>query len=185
MTENFKILGIVGSLREKSLHKVLMLTAVDLAPEGVTIEPFYLHGIPIFNQDIEMDPPEAVKTLKRKIREADAIIIASPEYNYSVSGVLKNALDWASRPHGDNPFDEKPVAIMSGGATLGGARAQYHLRQIMLYDNAHTLNRPEVIIPFIHEKIDPKTNRITDEKTTTKIKEQIIALKAWADRLKK
>ena len=124
MESKLKILGFAGSLRVGSYNKALLRAVVDLLPKGVTLEIFDLIGIPAFNQDIEMDMPSKVKEFKLKIREADAILIATPEYNYSVPGVLKNAIDWASRPYGDNPFEGKPVAIMSASiGMLGGARA--------------------------------------------------------------
>ena len=129
--------------------------------------------------------PEKVKEFKARIRLADAILIATPEYNYSTPGVLKNAIDWASRPYGDNAFEDKPVAIMSAsGGMLGAARAQYHLRQTFVFLNMHPINKPEVIIPFAHEKIDEK-GRVTDEKTRVKIKELLESLVAWTRRLKK
>ena len=105
-------------------------------PEGATLDVFELDGIPGFNQNQEQSPPEKVMELKKRVREADAILFVTPEYNYSVPGVLKNAIDWASRPYGDNAWNGKPAAIM--GASIGGiatARAQYHLRQIMVFLN--------------------------------------------------
>src|SRR4029078_4374862 len=100
-----------------------------------------------FNQDTEKDMPTKIREFKSKIREADAILISTPEYNYSVPGVLKNAIDSASRPYGDNPFDGKPGAIMSASiGMLGGARAQYHLRQIFVFLNMHPINRPEIMV---------------------------------------
>ena len=113
-----------------------------MLPEGVTLEIFDLLGIPAYNQDLESDMPTKIKEFKLKIREeSDAILIATPEYNYSVPGVLKNAIDWASRPYGDNSFDGKPVAIMSTSiAMLGGARAQYHLRQMFVFLNMYPVN---------------------------------------------
>jgi chromate reductase len=106
-----KILGFAGSLRVGSYNKALLRAAAVLLPDETTLEIFDLNGIPPYNQDLEMDMPTKVKEFKSKIREADAILIATPEYNYSVSGVIKNAMDWASRPYGDNPFNDKPVAI--------------------------------------------------------------------------
>src|SRR5678810_1344691 len=122
-------------------------------------------GIPPFNQDQEKQPPTRVTELKAKVRAADAILFATPEYNYSVPGVLKNAIDWASRPYGDNPFNEKPVAIMSASVgMLGGARAQYHLRQIFVFLNMHPINTPEIIVPFAHDKFDAN-GKLMDENT--------------------
>jgi chromate reductase, NAD(P)H dehydrogenase (quinone) len=139
-----------------SYNKALLRAAIDLLPEGVTLEIFELLGIPAYNQDLESDMPIKVKEFKSKIREeSDAILIATPEYNYSVPGVLKNAIDWASRPYGDNSFDGKPVAIMSASiGMLGGARAQYHLRQMFVFLNMYPVNAPEVIVNFAQEKFD-------------------------------
>jgi chromate reductase len=182
--ETVKILGFVGSLRKGSYNKALMRTAVKLAPEDATIEVFDLVGIPPFNQDLERQPPQVVKEFKAKIRKADAILIASPEYNYSVPGVLKNAIDWASRPYGDNAFEDKPVAIMSASiGTLGGARAQYHLRQSFVFLNMHPLNHPEVMMPFAADNVDVEGN-VTNEQTKQLIRELLEALVQWTRRLK-
>src|SRR6186997_3660040 len=113
MTEKIKILGIAGSLRNRSFNRSALKAAADLVPEGAAIEIYDIDGFSGFNQDLDHEPPEKVIEFKQKIREADAILISSPEYNYSIPGVLKNAIDWASRPYGDNPFDGKTVAIMS------------------------------------------------------------------------
>ena len=124
------ILGFVGSLRNGSYNRALLRVAADLVPKDVKLDIFDLEGIPPFNQDLENSMPEIVKEFKAKIRSADAILIATPEHNYSIPGVLKNAIDWASRPYGDNSFDGKPVAVMSASTgMLGGARAQYQLRR--------------------------------------------------------
>jgi chromate reductase len=154
MEQPVKILGFVGSLRKGSYNKALMRAAVELMLDDATIE-VYLAGIPPFNQDLEKEPPQAVKEFKAKIREADALLMTSPEHNYSVSGVLKNAIDLASRPHGDNAFKGKPVAVMSTSVGhLGGARAQYHLRQSFVFLDVHPFNRPEVMMPFVEDNVD-------------------------------
>src|SRR5690606_28929447 len=131
MSDKIKVLGIAGSLREGSFNRAALRAAKELAPEGMEIEIFDIAGIPGFNQDQEADPPEQAAELKRRIREADAVVLVTPEYNYSISGVLKNAIDWASRPYGDSAWDGKPAAIMgaSGGA-IATARAQYDLRKM-------------------------------------------------------
>jgi chromate reductase len=182
--ETVKILGFVGSLRKGSYNKALMRTAVKLAPEDVAIEVFDLEGIPPFNQDLEKQSPQIVKEFKAKIRKADAILIASPEYNYSVPGVLKNAIDWASRPYGDNAFEGKPVALMSASiGSLGGARAQYHLRQSFVFLNMHPLNHPEVMMPFAEDNVDAEGN-VTNEQTKQLIRELLKALVQWTRKLK-
>jgi chromate reductase len=183
MEQPVKILGFVGSLRKGSYNKALMRAAVELKPEDATIEVFDLEGIPPFNQDLERQPPQIVKEFKAKIREADALLIASPEYNYSVPGVLKNAIDWASRPYGDNAFEGKPVAIMSASVgSLGGARAQYHLRQSFIFLDMHPLNRPEVMMPFAQDNVDANGN-VTNEQTRQLIRELLEALVQWTRKL--
>ena len=178
-----KVLGFAGSLRLGSYNKALLRAAVDLVPEDMNIEIFDLEGIPPFNQDTEENMPEKVKEFKTKIREADAILIASPEYNYSVPGVLKNAIDWASRPYGDNPFDGKPVAIMSASlGMLGGARAQYHLRQIFVFLNMYPINRPEVIVPFAQDKLDA-SGKLLDDNTKKFLGQLLHNLANWTRKL--
>ena len=151
--------------------------------EEARLEIFDLEGIGLFNQDMEDQPTERVKTFKAAIRAADALLIATPEYNYSMPGVLKNALDVASRPYGDNAFDGKPVAIMGASPGLfGTARAQYHLRQSCIFLNMYPLNRPEVMVPLAHEKFD-SAGRLTDPKTRGKIAKLLESLIVWARQL--
>lgn len=184
MNKELNILGFAGSLRKGSYNKAILRAAVELVPKGARLEAFDLEGIPPFNQDQENSMPEKVKEFKRKIRVADAILIATPEHNYSIPGVLKNAIDWASRPYGDNSFDGKPVAVMSASSgMLGGARAQYHLRQVFVFLNMYPLNRPEVFVTFAGQKIDEK-GRLTDEPTREKIREMVEALVTWTRKLK-
>ena len=181
--KQIKILGIAGSLRKKSFNKSLIRAAAELRPDGMEIENFDLERIPPFNQDMEDRPPEIVKELKAKVRAADAILIATPEYNYSIPGVLKNAIDWASRPYGDNAFEGKPVAVMgASGGMLGSARAQYHLRQTFVFLNMHPINRPEVIVPFAADKIDDN-GKVVDEKTREKIRELLESLVDWTRKI--
>lgn len=153
------ILGFAGSLRKNSYNKALLRAAVDLVPKDATLEVFDIEGIPPFNQELETRMPEKVKEFKAKIKTADAILIATPEYNYSIPGVLKNAIDWASRPYGDNSFEGKPVAIMGASSgRIGTARAQYHLRQVCVFLNMYPINRPEVFVTFTHEKLMKTAN---------------------------
>ena len=182
---NMKILGFAGSLRKGSYNRALLRAAGELLPEGVTMETFDITGIPLFNQDLEMDPPAAVKEFKAKIREADAILIVTPEYNYSIPGVLKNAIDSASRPHGDNAFDGKPVAIMSAATgMIGGARAQYHLRQSFVFLNMFPINGPEVIVTYAKNKFDENL-RLIDQDTIKHVTQLLHALTDWSRKLKK
>jgi len=122
------------------------------------------------------DPPECVKQLKEKVRSADAILFATPEYNFSVPGMLKNAIDWVSRANRENLWQGKPVAIMSASTgMIGGERAQLHLRQSFVYLNMHAVNKPEVIVTFAAQKIDENGN-VIDDHTTQKIRELLVAL---------
>jgi chromate reductase len=184
MDKKISIFGFAGSLRKGSYNKAILRAAVELVPKDAELETFDLEGIPPFNQDLESNPPERVKEFKKKIKAAGAILIASPEANYTIPGVLKNAMDWASRPYGDNAFDGKPVAIMGASiGMLGTARAQYHLRQSFVWLNMYPINQPEVMVPFAQEKID-QNGRVTDQKTREKIKELLESLVIWARKLK-
>src|SRR5262245_34201459 len=164
MAANLRILGIPGSLRKGSWNKSLLRAATSLVPDGAVIETFELDGIPPFNQDEERNPPPRIAELKSKAKAADAILFVTPEYNYSIPGVLKNAIDWASRPYGDSAWAGKPVAIMgaSGGA-IGTARAQYHLRQTFVFLDMDPVNQPEVMVNAT-KSLDDKGN-LTDDKT--------------------
>lgn len=185
MNDKIKILGFAGSLREGSFNKALLRNANRVVPDNSSLEIFELDGIPPFNQDTEKDMPEKVREFKSKIKGADAILISTPEYNYSVPGVLKNAIDSASRPYGDNPFDGKPVAIMSASiGMLGGARAQYHLRQIFVFLNMYPINRPEVMVNFAADKFDSNGD-LMDETSKKLIGELIQNLVDWTILLQK
>ena len=185
MNNPISILGFAGSLRKGSYNKALLRAALELLPKDAKLEVFDLEGIPPFNQDLETMAPLMVREFKAKIRAADAILIAAPEYNYSISGVLKNAIDWASRPHGDNSFEGKPVAVMSASiGMLGGARAQYHLRQSFVYLDMYPVNKPEVIVTYAPQKIDENGN-LTDETARKLIKELLENLVKWTLKLRK
>lgn len=178
-----KILGIAGSLRQGSFNRAALRAAQALVPAGVELEIADLAGIPPFNQDEERQPPAAVVDLKRRVRAADAILISTPEYNYSIPGVLKNAIDWASRPHGDSAWTGKPVAIMGASiGMLGSARAQYHLRQVFVFLDMHPVNKPEVMIATAAQRFDER-GELTDERSRELIRELLVALVAWTRRL--
>ena len=184
MNRQVSILGFAGSLRSGSYNRALLCAAADLVPKDAKVEIFDLEGIPPFNQDLEESMPEKVKEFKARIRSADAILMVTPEHNYSIPGVLKNAIDWASRPYGDNSFEGKPVAVMSASTgMLGGARAQYHLRQVFVFLDMHPINRPEVLVTFANQKFDEK-GRLTDEKAKELIGQLLEALVAWTRKLK-
>ena len=179
MNNPLLILGIAGSLREGSYNRSALRAAQALVPEGATIETFDIKGLPGFSQDEEANPPAQVVELKQRIRAADAILLVTPEYNYSVPGVLKNAIDWASRPYGDSAWTKKPVAVMGASVgTLGTGRAQYHLRQMFVFLNMYAVNQPEVMISHAHKHFDDQGN-LTDEvakKLIRQLLEELIAL---------
>ncbi len=179
------VLGISGSLRKASYNTAALRAAQELAPAGMTIEIFDLSEIPIYNDDVRaVGYPPPVQRFRERIAAADALLFVTPEYNYSMSGVLKNAIDWGSRPP-DQPFNDKPVAIMgaSGGVT-GTARAQYHLRQTCVFLNMHVVNKPEVMIGGAAAKFDAELH-LTDETTRGFIRDLLISLAAWTLRLRK
>lgn len=184
MEPTVTILGIAGSLRKGSLNRAALRAAQALAPEGVRVEIFDLADVPLYNQDDEMSPPARVAELKAQVRAADAILFVTPEYNYSIPGVLKNAIDWGSRPRGDNCWEGKPVAVMGASpGSLGSARAQYHLRQCFVTLDMYQLNKPEVLIGGAPHKFDAAGN-LTDEQTRKSIQDLLAALAKWARRLR-
>ncbi len=184
MTETLNVLGISGSLRAASFNSAALRAARDLAPAGMHITIHSIADIPLYNEDVKVQGmPPAVQALRDAIAKADALLLATPEYNFSVSGVLKNAIDWASRPP-EQPFDGKPIAIMgAAGGMLGTARAQYHLRQMFLFLNGHVLNRPEVMISAAASRFDA-SGTLTDETTQGIIRAQLEALRDWTLRLR-
>ena len=179
MNKPIRILGIAGSLRRQSYNRAALRAAAGLVPEGATIDIFELDGIPGFSQDEEQSPPTKVVELKKRIRDADAILFVTPEYNYSIPGVLKNAIDWASRPYGDSAWNGKPVAIMGASVgAIGTARAQYHLRQMFVFLNMFPINQPEVMIGVADKRFDTQGN-LTDEMTKDLIRQLLQNLVAW------
>ena len=170
------ILGISGSLRQASLNTAALRSCAPLLPDGVTFSLADLSDVPLYNEDLRVQGlPSSVQQLREQISTADAIVIATPEYNYSFPGVLKNAIDWASRPP-DQPFDGKPIALM--GTTPGGlgtSRAQYQLRQVFIYLNSHVLNRPEVMISAAPSKFDAD-GKLIDEPTAENLRKLLVAL---------
>ena len=179
------VIGISGSLRKGSFNTAALRAAQGLAPEGMTIEVAQIGDLPLYNDDVRAAgfPPPAER-LRAQIAAADAILLVTPEYNYSISGVLKNAIDWASRPP-SQPFEAKPVAIMGASPGLfGSARAQYHLRQMLIFLNAMPVNRPEVMIGQAQNKFDADGN-LTDEPTREFIRKLLVALRDWTERLQR
>jgi chromate reductase len=185
MPQPITILGICGSLRKGSFNRMMLVASQKLVPQGATIEIFDLHEIPIFNQDMESTPPPSVVEFKKRIRAADAILLVTPEYNYSVPGMLKNAIDWASRPYGDSAWNGKPVAVMSAaGGIFGGVRAQYHLMQSFVFLNMHAVVQPEVAMGKANEKFDANGN-LTDETSRKLISQKLQNLAEWTRRIAK
>jgi NAD(P)H-dependent FMN reductase len=159
-----KIIGIVGSLRAESYNKFLMQAVKENAPQSMEIEILDV-TLPLFNADLESAFPIEATFFKEKIKAADGIIIATPEYNRSIPGVLKNAIDWASRPYGDNAFAGKPVFVMGASTgAIGTAVAQSHLKQILSYLDTRTMGQPEFYLGNAKEKFDA-AGKLADEKT--------------------
>jgi len=184
MADEIKILGIAGSLRKDSYNKGALRAAQSLCPEGARIEIYDIAGLPLFNQDEEKNPTPKVSEFKQKIRDADAILLVTPEYNYGVPGVMKNALDVASRPYGDNAWSGKPVALMSAAAGIaGGIRAQYQIRQCFVFLNLDAVVQPEVAIGNAMQRFDEKGN-LTDETSKKMIRQLLENLVAKARRLR-
>jgi chromate reductase len=182
-----KVFAISGSLRKASFNTLALRAAKELAPEGMEVTIYEgLREIPPYDDDLRTGSgyPAPVAAFRAAIKEADALLIASPEYNFSISGVLKNAIDWASRVP-DQPFDGKPIAIL-GAATgaYGTARSQYDLRKILAGLNANMLNKPEVLIAGAASKFDAE-GRLTDETVRGLIAQQMTALRDWTLRLKR
>ena len=184
MTTPVHALAIAGSLRAHSYNRAVLRAAAELAPAGLTLEPCDLRPIPLYDGDVEaIGWPEAVVALRQRIAAADALLIATPEYNHSVPGVLKNAIDWVSRPPAQ-PLAGKPVAIL--GATTGAfgtVRAQAHLRQTLVGLGMLPLGKPDVLIASAQERFDG-TGRLVDEPTRQMIAGLLEALLHWVRRLR-
>src|SRR5271155_5896208 len=173
------VLGICGSLRKASYNMAALRTAVEVRPPGMTIEIADISAFPLYNEDVRAQGfPPPVEKLRQQIKAADALLFATPEYNYSMSGVLKNAIDWASRPP-DQPFAGKPCAIIGAAAGMAGsARAQYDLRRSCVFLDMHPLNKPEVQIGQAQTKFDA-SGRLTDDAARGFIRDMLVALEKW------
>ncbi|TWO70391.1 NAD(P)H-dependent oxidoreductase [Caenimonas sedimenti] len=178
------VLGICGSLRKDSYNRMALLAAQKLVPAGMRLTIADLTPIPFYNEDVRTaGEPEAVTALKAQVRAADALLIVTPEYNFSIPGVLKNTLDWMSRPP-EPPFDGKPVAIMGASmGPVGTARMQYDLRKVLVFMNTFTVNKPEVFIANAQTKFDPQ-GTLTDEATAKFIGDLLVSLQKLAARVK-
>ena len=179
------VLGICGSLRKGSFNRAALNTAIELKPAGMEVIVADISQIPLYNEDVRAQGfPPPVETLRQQITSADALIFACPEYNYSMSGVLKTAIDWASRPP-DQPFAGKPCAIIGAAAGMAGsARAQYDLRRSCVFLDMHPLNKPEVLIGQAQTKFDADGN-LTDEAARNFIRDLMVALAAWTRQIAK
>ena len=184
MSQSIKVLGISGSLRADSYNTGALRAAQELVPVGMQITIADLSDIPHYDQDMQSQGvPEAVQTLSEQITQADALLFATPEYNHSIPGVLKNAIDWVSRLN-PQPMADKPAALMSAAMGMsGGALGQYALRQTVVYLDVHFLNKPEVMIPSAHKLFDEHGN-LNDERTRQHIAKLLIALADWTQRLR-
>jgi chromate reductase len=183
-TAPVKILAISGSLRASSFNTAALRAAIELAPAGMSIELEEIGDLPLYNDDVRAQGfPPPVQRLRERIKAADGLLIATPEYNYSIPGVLKNAIDWASRPP-EQPFDGKPIAIMGASpGAIGTARAQYHLRQCFVFLNGLVLNRPEVMIGGAAGRFDA-AGKLTDPATRDFVAAMLVAFKAWTVRMR-
>jgi chromate reductase len=186
VAKNLNVLAICGSLRNGSLNKSVVRTLPELAPGNMTIReaPPY-DSFPPYNTDHHQATvfPPPVMALADAIRTADGLVVVSPEYNYSVPGALKNAIDWVSRMK-DQPFREKPIALQSAsGGPLGAARMQYHLRQVFVFLEAFVFTRPEVFVTFAPQKIDEQTGKLKDQPTRDIIKHQLELFAKLIDRV--
>jgi chromate reductase len=185
MSDVVKVLGFAGSLRAGSFNWALLRAAQKLAPEGLTIGIFDLAVVPLYNGDVESagDPP-GVTALKDAIRVADAVLMVTPEYNHGVPGVMKNAVDWASRPARTAVLNSKPVGIIGASpGQVGTARAQSQLRQAFEFTNSYCMPQPEVLVFRAHEKFDAAGD-LTDATTAKFLAAYLEAFKAWALRFR-
>ena len=180
--KTLQILGICGSLRKQSKNMGMLRYAKDNAPDSMTITIADLSAVPFYNEDIR-EKPAAVQTLLTQMQNADALLFACPEYNYSLAPALKNALDWASREKDNYLLAGKPAAIMGAGGGMGTSRSQYHLRQVAVALNLHILNKPEVFCNGFAEGVFDANGNLDDARTQGLITQQLSALQQWAIRL--
>ena len=183
--ETVKVLGFAGSLRSGSLNRALLRAAVERAPTGLRIDPFDLIEIPLYNGDVEAaGDPEPVARFKAAIRAADGVLMVTPEYNHGVPGVMKNAIDWASRPPLGAALDRKPVAIIGASPGItGSARGQSQLRQAFEFTNSYAMPQPELLVFRAHEKFDAD-GQLTDEATRAHLAKFLEAFRDWVVRLR-
>jgi chromate reductase len=179
-----KILGISGSARRRSYNSALLEAAKELVPAGAALEVYDISVFPLYNQDMEVEMPAPVRKFKEEVRRADAILFASPEHNYSVTAVLKNAIEWGNRPEEDNSWDGKPAAIMSASTSpRGGVRAQLHLRQILVDLNMYPINKPQLLVARAQQHFDASM-KLTDSEFRGTLQALLVNLVEWTRRLR-
>ena len=177
--DTVRVLAFAGSIRKDSYNRRLILASRELAPEGLEIESFELDDIPIYNMDLEPDFPPSVVEFKAKIKAADGVLITCPEHNFGYAGILKNAIDWASRPPSDGVFENKPVIVQSASpAWAGGIRGQYQLRQVLAYFSMRQMYFPEVCVGSCKQKFD-ESGKLTDEMAREQIRKQLALFKEY------
>ena len=181
--QTINILAFAGSLRKGSYNKALLKAAENLAPAAMNITIFDLEGIPLYNADIEAQgDPDRVVAFKKAIREANGLLIATPEYNHGVPAVTKNAIDWASRPAKKAPLNEKPVGILGASPGMtGSARGQSQLRQAFEFTNSYCMPQPEILVYRAHQKFNDNGS-LTDDTTAKYLKKYLEALQDWVSK---
>ena len=178
-----RILGLSGSTRKGSFNTALLHASKELLPENTTLEIHDLSGLPLFSQDIEHDLTPAIRTFKQKIREADTILFASPEHNYSITAVMKNAIEWGNRPGGDNSWNGKPAAIVSASSgPRGGARSQLHLRQILVDLNMYPINQPQLLLARAQDSFDSDF-KLKDPQARETLRTILQTLASWTKKI--
>src|SRR6266852_20528 len=180
-----RILGISGSGRRRSYNTALLEAAKELLPEGAALDAYDVSAFPLFNQDLEVEIPAVIRRFKERVRRADAILFATPEHNYSISAVLKNAIEWGNRPEEDNSWDGKPAAIMSASTSpRGGVRAQLHLRQILVDLNMYPINKPLLLVANADEKFNADL-QLTDGEVLQTLRDVLSSLVEWTRKLQR
>ena len=188
MSDTLKVVTLIGSLRKGSFNAMVARTLPKLAPAGMTVDELpSIRDIPIYDADIQQEEgfPQTVEAIAAQIREADGVVIVTPEYNYSVPGGLKNAIDWLSRLP-DQPLAGKPVLIQTSSmGAIGGARCQYHLRQILVFLDAMVMNKPEFMGGVIQNKVDPQAGEVVDQSTLDHLRGQLTAFAEYIKRVRR
>ncbi|HYD99454.1 MAG TPA: NADPH-dependent FMN reductase [Alphaproteobacteria bacterium] len=183
MSRPLRLIGLSGSLRRASVNTGLLRAAAELLPAGAALEIADIGELPLFNEDLRLAGPlPAVQALKDRLAGADGVVFAVTEHNYTLSAALKNAIDWASRPPVESPLKGKPALLMGAGGALGTGRAQYHLRQVLVSLDMAVLNKPELLVPYAHQKFDAEGN-LTDATVREQLRAQLEAFVAWARRV--